>query len=293
MSTNTVSFSELEAAAKPAPSAEAQATTTVTEPAAPALPQFTEQDVQTLKTFADAGINISNYQQLLQANELIQKLPSILKTNPRILTAEIAKADPEAYSNLLDSISDEWYEVKGKKLEQTKAQGSASSATSSHDPRLENQLASLNAKLEGLVAERNQEKTQRQQTEIMTGYNSAMDGLLAKLPADVPETTRDYIRLKTQELVYRDRGAADRVARGTYVDLPKYFAEASAKATADIKASADKQHEARRAVESRGGKEIIPAAEAVNGDPQAGPNEDPVWGDTGMQADLKKAMSAR
>lgn len=287
-----VSFSELEAAALPPKPAESAAPPATPEaPATPAPPQFTEQDVQTLRTLSDAGITLTNYQQLLQANELLQKLPNIIKTNPRVLTAEIAKADPQAYDALLEAISDEWYEVKGKRLEHP-AQGGASSAASSPDPRMEAALASLNSKLEGLIQDRNQEKTQRQQADIMSGYNTAMDGLLGKLPADVPETTKDYIRLKTQELVYRDSGARDRVAKGTYVDLPKYFAEASAKATADIKASAGKEHAARAAVEARGGKEIVPAAEAVNGTP-ASPSEDPIWGDTGMQSDLKKALAAR
>ena len=287
-----VSFSELEAAATPPKPAESVATPAATEPETPAPPSFTEQDISTLRTFADAGITLTNYQQLLQANQLIQKLPDIIKTNPRILTAEIAKADPQAYDNLLEAISDEWYEVKGKKLEQT-AQGGASSAASSTDPRIERQLTQLNTQLQGLIADRNQEKTQRQQAAIMTGYNSAMDGLLAKLPEGVTETTKDYIRLKTQELVYKDNAAASRVANGTYVDLPKYFAEASAKATADIKASAGKEHEARRAVESRGGKEITPAAEAVNGVAQDAPGQDPIWGDSGMMKDLQTALKSR
>jgi hypothetical protein len=289
--TPSVSFSELEAQVIPPKPAESTVTPAATETVTPPPPSFTEQDISTLKTFSDAGITIGNYQQLLQANQLIEKLPAILKSNPRILTAEIAKADPEAYDRVLDSISDEWYEVKGKKLEQT-AQGTASSNASSTDPRIESKLTQLTTQLEGLIQDRNQEKTQRQQAAIMTGYNSAMDGLLGKLPEGVTDTTKDYIRLKTQELVYRDQGAADRVARGTYVDLPKYFAEASAKATADIKASAGKDHAARAAVEAKGTKEVVPAAEAVNGT-QSAPNEDAIWGDTGMMKDLQTALKGR
>jgi hypothetical protein len=291
MSTNAVSFSELEAQVTPPKPAESTVPPLPAEPVVATPPSFTEQDVSTLRTFADAGITIENYQQLLQANTLIQKLPAILKSNPRILTAEIAKADPEAYDRVLDAISDEWYEVKGKKLEQT-AQGTASSNAPSTDPRIESKLTQLTTQLEGLIQDRNQEKTHRQQQAIMTGYNSAMDGLLGKLPEGVTDTTKDYIRLKTQELVYRDQGAADRVARGTYVDLPKYFAEASAKATADIKASAGKEHAARAAVETRGGKEVVPAAEAVNGT-QTAPSEDAIWGDTGMMKDLQTALKSR
>jgi hypothetical protein len=290
MATPSVSFSELEAAAKPAPAAEAQVTPAAIEAPPPPPPQFTDQDLQTLKTFSDAGITLENYQQLLQASQLIQKLPELAKTNARVITGELAKADPAAYKNFLETVSDEWWEVIGSKDPRNQpAQGSASSATPSPDPRIDQ----LQTQLQALIQDRNQEKTQRQQQAIMSGYNSAMDGLLAKLPADVPETTKDYIRLKTQELVYRDSGAASRVANGTYVDLPKYFAEASAKATADIKASAGKEHAARAAVEAKGGKEIVPAAEAVNGTQEQTPGQDPIWGNDGMMKDLQRALSAK
>lgn len=294
MSTNTVSFSELEAAAKPAVSAEPQVTTTATEPAVatPTQPQFTEQDIQTLKTLSDAGITLTNYQQLLQANTLLQRLPEIIKTNPRVLTAEIAKADPEAYKNLLNAVSDEWWEVIGKNdpRNNSTAQGTASSTASSPDPRIEQ----LQSQLQAVISERNQEKTARQQEAVFTGYKKAVDGLLSKVPDNVPESSKDYIRLKTQELIYNDSGARDRVAKGIYVDLPKYFAEASAKATADIKASADKEHAARATVESRGGREITPAAEAVNGTTSTdSPNEDKIWGNDGMMKDLQTALKAK
>lgn len=292
MSTNSVSFSELEAAATPQAAAVPAVTPAAppAEPAAPVTPQFTEQDIATLRTFADAGVTIQNYQQLLQANQLIQKLPDIIKTNPRVLTAEIAKADPQAYRNLLEAVSDEWWEVIGKNdpRNQSTAQGSASSATSSPDPRIDQ----LQSQLQGVISELNQEKSAKQQARIMTGYTDSVNSLLAKLPEGVPETSKDYIRLKTQELVYKDESARDRVAKGIYVDLPKYFAEASAKATADIKASADKEHERRAQVESRGGKEITPAAEAVNGT-QEGPQEDSIWGNSGMMKDLQTALKAK
>lgn len=293
MSTTPVTFSELETAAKPPVAAEPQATTVVQESVVetPAPPQFTDQDIQTLKTFADAGITIQNYQQLLQANTLIQKLPDIIKTNPRVLTAEIAKADPQAYRNLLEAVSDEWWEVIGKNdpRNQSTAQGSASSATSSPDPRIDQ----LQSQLQTVISELNQEKSSKQQARIMTGYNDSVNSLLAKLPEGVPETSKDYIRLKTQELIYKDETARDRVAKGIYVDLPKYFAEASAKATADIKASAGKEHAARAEVEKRGGKEITPAAEAVNGTQSGGPEQDPVWGDAALARDVATALKAR
>lgn len=293
MSTPNVSFTELETAAKPATTTESQATPAVTEQtttaAAPVQPQFTEQDAQTLRTFADAGISISNYKDLLTAKQLVENLPKIIRTNPRVLTAEIAKNDPEAYNTLLDAISDEWYEVKGKKLEQS-AQGGASSTTSSNaDPRVE----ALTAKIENLISERNQEKSQRQQDQILSGYNSTVEGLLAKLPEGVPEQAKDYIRLKTNELLWKDNSARERIGKGVYVDVPKYFAEASAKATADTKASADKEHSRRADVESRGTREITPAAENVNGSQeQIAPGQDPIWNDAGLAKDTAAALRA-
>lgn len=287
MSTAPVSFSELEAAVKPAVAAEPQATPVAAEPVAP--PQFTDQDIQTLRTFADAGITIQNYQQLLQANTLVQKLPDILRTNPKVLLDEISKADPQAYKNFLEVSSDEWWEKIGKNdpKNQRPAQGNASSVTSSPDPRIDQ----LQSQLQGVISELNQEKSAKQQARIMTGYNDSVSAMLSKLPEGVPESSKDYIRLKTQELVYKDEAARDRVAKGVYVDLPKYFAEASAKATADIKASAGKEHAARAAVEARSGKEITPAAEPVNGT-QTGPNEDPIWGDAGLIRDTQAAVKS-
>lgn len=293
MATQSVSFSELETAALPPKPAESAVTPAVTEPVVetPAPPNFTDQDIQTLRAFADAGITIQNYQQLVQANQLVQRLPDIIKTNPRVLTAEIAKADPQAYRNLLETVSDEWWEVIGKNdpRNNNSAQGNASSVTSSPDPRIEQ----LQSQLQGLISERNQEKTVRQQEAVFTGYKTAVDNLLAKVPENVPDTSKDYIRLKTQELIYNDPQARDRIAKGIYVDLPKYFAEASAKATADIKASAGKEHERRAGVESRGGKEITPAAEAVNGTSTDGPAQDPIWGDAGIARDIASALKSR
>src|ERR1700674_331573 len=140
MATQAVSFSELEAAAKPGTTAATEVKTAATEQkqetvVVPAIPQFTEQDISTLKTFADAGITLTNYQQLLQANELMQKLPALAKNNPRLLYDEIAKADPEAFDNLIEVGSDIWYEVKGRRLEQQTANGDASSSATSNDPR--------------------------------------------------------------------------------------------------------------------------------------------------------------
>src|SRR5437660_2860902 len=290
MATQAVSFQELETAPKQQTPAVTAATATVPEtpPAAQTPPQFSEANAQALRILADAGITITNYKELLQAKSVMDNLPKIIRSNPRVLTGEIAKSDPEAYDNFLEAVSDEWYEVKGKKLEAQTATNGASSTVSSSDPRLE----ALQAKLDLLIADRNQEKTERQQGQILDGYNKAIEGLLAKPPEGVPEQSKDYIRLKTNELVWKDNSARDRVAKGVYVDLPKFLAEASAKATADTKAAADKEHARRQEVENRGTREITPAAENVNGHVET-PGEDPIWGDSGLARDVQAALKAK
>lgn len=294
MATSSVSFSELESAAKPAAPAEPQATPAENAPppaAVQAPPQFNESDLQTLRTFADAGITLSNYQEFLQARQVMEKLPQIIKTNPRALTAEILKADPEAYDNLLETVSDEWYEVKGKKLEQRTATGGASSTPISEvqDPR----VSRLEAQLQNLINERNQENTARQNKAIQDGFDTAVEELVSKLPKDVPELAIDYARIKTKELVLKDAQAASRVAKGVYVDLPKFFAQASAKATAETKAAANAEHGRRQQVEANGSREVVPAAEATAGAVQTKPGEDPIWGGAGLEADVAKALRAK
>lgn len=291
----TVTFSELEAAATPPKTAETTVTPAATEtqpPAAQVQPQFTEQDIATLRTFADAGITITNYQQLLQAQEVMNKLPAIIKTNPRALTAEILKADPEAYDNLLEAVSDEWYEVKGKKLEQRTANGGASSTTVS-EPQESPKLARLEAQLQNLINERNQENTAKQNKAIWDGFDHSIESLVAKLPKDVPEMAIDYARMKTKELALKDPQAAARIAKGVYVDVPKFFAEASAKATADTKAAASQEHGRRAAVEANGSREVIPAADATAGSDKTRPGEDPIWGSEGLERDTKAALRAK
>lgn len=291
MATQSVSFSELEAAAKPQTSTEPAATTAATEPTAQAIPQFTDADIQSLRTLTDAGITPATMQKFLQSQSIVENLPKILKTatGVKAFLQEIQKADPDAYDTVIEATSDEWYEVKGKKLEsQQPANGNASSTTTSApDPRLD----ALAAKIDNLIADRNQEKSQRQIEQIQGGYDKSVEGLLAKLPEGVPDQAKDYIRLKTNELIWKDQSARDRVSKGVYVDVPKYFAEASAKATADTKAAADKEHARRAEVESRGTKEITPAAEPVNGTVQNN-HEDAIWGDSGLVRDVQAALKA-
>lgn len=289
MSTTQVSFSELEAAAKPAPAVEPQATPAATE-ATPATPQFTEADAQALRTLADLGITPQNAQEFIQAKSALANLPALLRSNPKTVLAEIAKNDPEAYNAVLESASDEWYEkyVREHPESQT-TNGSPSRTATSHDPRIDQ----LQSQVASFIAERNQEKSERQQANMVSSYNKAIGELMGKLPDGVPSTAKEFIELKTQRLIWQDPQARDRVSKGVYVDVPKYFAQASAQATADIKAAASSEHGARQAVEARGNREIVPAAEAVNGQAGDRPNEDPIWGSSGLARDVQAALKQK
>lgn len=279
----TPAFSELEEMAAPpaeltppkeqaAPPAEAAPQ--VETPAE--SPQFTEADAQAYRTLTDAGISVTNYQDFLQAKTALNNLGQIMNTNPQLLMDEIEKTNPALAARLEEVISDRWYNKNKHLYPEGKApgaNGSASSAATSTDPRIE----ALQQKMDNLVAERNQEASARRQAEITTGYEKSVDGLLAKLPDTTPETTKDYIRLKANELIWKDPAARERVAKGVYVDVPKYFAEASKKATADTIASAKAETDRREGVKANAHKEITPAAENVNGSVAQQQDESDGW----------------
>lgn len=267
------------------------------EPAAPPAavvpppveaPQFTEADLANYRTLTDAGISVENYKDLQTKSQALDNLGNLLSSNPKLLFDEIEKTNPTLAARLEEIVSDRWYE-KNKHLypegKPNGANGSASSAAASPDPRIE----AMMAKVDSLVADRNQEKSAAAQARITDGYNTAVDGLLAKLPDTTPETTKDYIRLKANELLWKDTAARERVAKGVYVDVPKYFAEASKKATADTLASAKADKDRRDAVQANAHREIIPAAENVNGS-AAGGNEQDLWNipDQEIRAAFKK-----
>jgi hypothetical protein len=226
--------------------------------------QFTEADATAYRTLTDAGISVNNYADLQQKASALDNLGKLLDANPKLLFDEIEKTNPTLAARLEEIISDRWYEKNKHLYPEGKApgaNGSASSAATSTDPRIE----ALSQKLDNLVAARNQELSEKQQARITDGYENAVNGLLGKLPEGTPETTKDYIRLKANELLWKDTAARERVAKGVYVDVPKYFAEASKKATADTLASAKADTDRRETVKANAHKEITPAAENVNG----------------------------
>jgi len=120
----------------------------------------------------------------------------------------------------------------------------------------------------------------RQQAIITENYNKAFDGMVAKLPENLGEDKRDYIRLKAEKMLWNDPQARERVNKGVFTDVPKYFAEASKRVTAETKTAADKEHGNRQRVEATGARSIVPAAENVAGAAKENaPGVDPIWGD--------------
>jgi len=293
MAEGNLSFEELEVAANPqeaAKPAEATATPAEAQPAEASKPQFTDADVEAYKQLVDLGINPQNAQEFKAAKNALDNLPVLLKNNPNLLLDEIEKNDPELHKQLLEAVSDRWFNRLPADVRNGSANGSPSRSTES-SPALEAKISKVEAQLEGFIQKQNREESAKQQEAISSGFQSSMDKLIGKLPESVSERDKDYIRLKTNELIWRDSSARDRVAKGVYVDVPTYFSKASSLVTAETKAASNAEHERRAGVEARGVKEIPAAAENVNGSAatkQEGHGHDPIWGDI-SPTELKSA----
>jgi len=294
---NKISFEELETAAtqqetvKPAETT-AAAETKVAEAAAVAetKPQFTETDVEAYKQLVDMGITPANAAEFKAAKQALENLPMLLKNNPDLLLDEIEKNDPELHKQLLEKVSDRWFNRLPADVREGKANGNGSesrTASSATNPMIEK----LQRQVDTLVQERTQEKSEAQQRAILGGLNTAFDSLDAKLKEKgVSDKDRDYIRLKAERLLWSDSAAAKRVNSGVYVDVPTFFSKASSLVTAETKAAATTANEKRAGIEARGEKTIPNAAENVNGTStkQEGHGKDPIWGDI-SQEELKAA----
>lgn len=280
-----LSFTELESTAKSettaAQTTTAEATKTETVVAATvedAKPQFTDTDVKAYQTLVDMGITPQNAEQFKSAKTAMDNLPALLKSNPDALFDEIQKNDPALHDELITRISDRWFEQKGKReyqdMQRKNGNGSRV-AESEPDPRVDK----LEREVAAMKAKEASELSARQSAAITESYNKSLDELVAKLPENLPEDKRDYIRLKAEKLMWQDTSARQRILSGVFTDVPKYFAEASRRVTAETKTAATKEHDARAGVEARGARSIVPAAENVNGaGKEATPGEDPIWG---------------
>jgi hypothetical protein len=295
-----ISFEELETAAtqqttvNSADTTAAKSDTKAAETIAAATdtkPQFTETDVEAYKQLVDMGITPQNAAEFKAAKQALENLPLLLKNNPDLLLDEIEKNDPELHKQLLEKVSDRWFNRLPSDVREGKSNGNGSESrtvSSATNPVIERLERQVNA----LVQERTQEKTEAQQRVILTGLNTAFDNLTAKLPAGVSERDKEFIRLKAERLLWSDGNAAKRVNQGVYVDVPTYFSKAASLVTADTKAAATAANDKRAGVEARGERTIPNAAENVNGttsEPE-GHGKDKIWGD--LTAEEKTALRA-
>src|SRR5712664_1938440 len=225
-----LTFTELEVAATQADAAKPpeQAATTPAQVAPPAetKPQFTEADVEAYRQLVDMGITPQNAQQFKEAKTALDNLPALMKSPEglRILMDEIQKNDPEAYKTVKEYVSDRWW----NDLPPEQKNGSATSSpsrTAESAPATDPRIASIEAKLDRFIQKENQEESARKQSAISEGYKTSVDGLLKKLPDSVSQRDKDYIRLKTNEMLWQDGKARDRIAAGVYVDVPTYFSK--------------------------------------------------------------------
>jgi len=289
-----LTFTELETAATQqttATSAETTAATTTAETtAAETKPQFTEADVEAYKSLVDMGITPANAAEFKAAKTALDNLPALLENNPDLLMDEIEKNNPQLHKQLLERMSDRWFNRLPAEVRNGSANGS-SSRTADSAPAVDPRLTAIEAKLDKFIQKENQEESVRRQNAVSEGYKTSVDGLLKKLPESVSQRDRDYIRLKTNELLWADNSARDRIAKGVYVDVPTYFSKASSLVTAETKAASTAEHTRRSTVEANGVREIPAAADNVNGSAsskQEGHGHDPIWGNISDQ-ELKSA----
>lgn len=294
MAEGSISFEELEVAATqadPAKPPEAAAATPAETPAE-TKPQFTEADVEAYRQLVDMGITPQTAQQFKEAKTALDNLPALMKSPEglRLMMDEIQKNDPEAYKTVKEYVSDRWWNDLPESVRNGSANGSPS-RTADSTPATDPRLSAIEAKLDRFIQKENQEESSRRQQAISEGYTTSVDKLIAKLPETVSVRDKDYIRLKTNELIWKDSKARDSVAKGVYVDVPTYFSKASSLVTAETKAASNAEHDRRAGVEARGSREIPAAAQNTNGSAsskQEGHGHDPIWGNI-SQEELKSA----
>lgn len=297
MADEKISFEELEAAANqqaPAKGAETPAATPTPEvKAEDAKPQFTDADVTAYLKLRDLGITPDNASDFIQAKQGLANLGTLLDQNPRLLIQEIEKSNPALGRKFKEAVSDMWFEDYQREHPEEGTNGATGSVSRTPASALTNsEVAQLTQTVKQLQERLDREDNAKRERTIFDGYNSAVQAGLDKLKEKgLDELKLDHVRLKTYELLGKDQPAWGRVQQGVYVDIPKYISEASRLVTAETKAAANAEHERRSAVQARGSKEIVPAAENVNGSAQA-PSGD-IWDPTAMVKELAAGTARR
>jgi len=291
MSTPALSFEELASAAKPPASTEPKVTPTEPSskpPEPPASggdetkPQFTDADVSAYQTMRDLGLTPENAREFIQAKEWLGTISYALQNDPQAFIDELRRTNPQLADKFTEVASDDWFNRKGKYIDvgdNKSKDGKSNTVSSEPDPRIDQ----LSREVAQLRQANEQEREGKRQAQVEKDFVSAYDTLVDKLPADLPDSTKELISLKAQKAVWQDPQARARVNSGNFTDIPKFFAQASQRVTADIKAAADKEKTARSGVESRGTKEIPHGSDNVAGAAQSQPGQDPIWGNISEQ----------
>lgn len=271
-----LSFEELTSAAKPeepvAPPV--TPTETVETKVEDDKPQFTSADVAAYQQLSEMGITPGNASEFLQAKTALQNLGTLLEQDPKQFMRVIQQANPQLAGKALKEFSDLWYEqyLRDNPDAATTSASSAGKSTPMADPRID----ALASEVERLKSERQQEVSARHQAENLVQYEKAFDELVAKLPEGVPDDKREYIRLKAEKALWKDPAAQKRISQGIYIDVPKFFADASRRVTAETKTATEIEAAKREKVADKAGKTITPGVENPNGQ-SANPQSKDIW----------------
>jgi hypothetical protein len=280
-------FDVLDAPAAPGVVADPQATTDATV-GADAPPAFTETDANAYRALADMGITPDTAAQFVQAKTQLEGLNYHLANNPRGLLLEMEKTNPELFQKFQDE-SASLYIERNPVPSDSAAAGKGSAPTSVRDPRVD----AMENELTQLRNERSSAAASAQRSAVEGQYNSALKGLIEKLPAGLSEDERDYIRLKTNESIGKDSAALGRLNKGVFVDVPKHFKQAAEAVAAKRKSGASAQETARAAVAAGAHQEFTPAANPAGGvakqPPAPGSMDDWDTGAAEMASALKSA----
>ncbi len=219
-----------------------------------------EADLAALRQLADMGITPTNATEFLQAKQALDQLNTALLTDPDTVLAQLEAANSDAYFQLLDKAANRF--LKHFPPDENAAGGGTGSAPKP-DPRIE----SLEGEVRQLRQERQSEKSQQQAAQVKATYDKRLDDLIgdAAKKANLNERDKDFLRLKTNELVARDDAARRRISQGIYVDLPAHFASALRTVAAETKAASTTDAGKRATVAAAAHTEVTSGAENTGG----------------------------
>lgn len=239
-----------------------------------------EADLAALSTLADLGITPANAQDFVRAKAALDQLNTTISTDPDTMLEQLRTSNPDAYFKTLDAAANRFLQHFPP---DDKTAGKETQAVSQKsDPRVD----ALTRKVDQLESEKRQETQQVVAKQIETEYNTRVDGLVKQVADKVPNVNKDYLRLKTSELVAKDPVAMRHINQGIFTDIPRIFVSAASTIAAETKSSTQAEIAKRQAVQSNGVVDVTPGAQNVAGTDTRDDWEDAV---TAFAGDLKAA----